>query len=147
MSSYNDLRNLILQSAPRLQTLRVYVSENENLQSEWVLTEIFHDLESNRMEEVRDRAKRWLQSAKDWHKEIWPDRQVADIKPSFKAHAQKVKKSKENWKKEHAEQFDQTTVPTTIMICILFQLATNVKRVSSARELGMTVAQSLQTCL
>ena len=41
MSAYNDLRNLILQGALRLQTLRVYVSENENLQSEWVLTDIF----------------------------------------------------------------------------------------------------------
>jgi hypothetical protein len=64
MSSYNDLRNLILQGALRLQTLRVYVSENENLQSKWVLTDIFQDLETNQVRKVRERSKAWLESAK-----------------------------------------------------------------------------------
>lgn len=68
MSSYNDLRNLILQGALRLQTLRVYVSENENLQSKWVLTDIFQDLETNQVRKVRERSKAWLESAKDlWY--------------------------------------------------------------------------------
>lgn len=65
MSSYNDLRNLILQGALRLQTLRVYVSEKENLQSEWLLTDIFQDLETNQVRKVRERSKAWLESAKD----------------------------------------------------------------------------------
>lgn len=54
-----------MQGALRLQTLRVYVSEKENLQSEWLLTDIFQDLETNQVRKVRERSKAWLESAKD----------------------------------------------------------------------------------
>lgn len=139
ISSYNDLRNLVLQSAPRLQTLRVYVSENERLQAQWILSDLFQDLETNLTRKVRQRGKLWLDSAKDLHKEVWPDRQVADIKVSFKCKTEKAQQSKKDWKKDHAEDFDQNAVPTTIMVCILFLLATNVKRLASARELAVTM--------
>ena len=139
MSSYHDLRNLVLQSAPRLQTLRVYVSEKEHLQSQWILSDVFQDFETNLKRKVRERGKLWLDSAKDLHKEVWPDRQVAEIKLSFKDTTEKAQQTKKDWKKDHAEKFEQNTVPTTIMVCLLFLLATNVKRVASAGELAVTM--------
>ena len=141
MASFSDLRNFVVQELPAMRTLRAYMSDSEGEQTEWVISDILRVFLPGDSKKHSQRWNGWCEKVNNFHKQVWPDREV----PSGKFG------SKNTWEKKHAQRgraskqfiFDENTIPTSSFMVATVLYATHARRMPKHREDSYGILRSI----
>ena len=149
MATFEALRNVVIQQVPVLQTLRCYVGVTDDIQTEWVLTDLGVFTQHSDREKVRRHVMNYLDVAYQMHADVWPGQQV----PRRRVPKRDGKKVAQRVSTEDVDGLlDHSTVPTTVLLCLVLILATSVRRSEEDRRttlqgMRVLVDSIAQTCI
>ena len=132
MASFDDVRNIVIQTVPFVVSLRCYVSSQDNTQTEWVLSDLGCLSQGSNKEKQRTLLLKWIGDAEKLHETIWPNEAVPQRRV-----AKKDRKTSSSLTQEESHfLLDERTIPTSILMCLLVQLSSDQKRQVGQRKVA-----------